>query len=230
MSDAEFDSFAGNYSEALRAGLSVTGETQAYYASGRISLTARRVLAQRRQVDRVLDFGCGQGSSTPLLRSALGAAIATGADISEGLLEVARKHNSDPAVSYIQTSELGAADPFDCVYMNGVLHHIRPQERIATVKAVFNALRPGGLFALWENNPRNPGTRFIMSRIAFDRDAIMLNIHESHALLREGGFTPLRTDTLFFFPRMLGALRRLERFLSPTRLGGQYMILAARNE
>jgi hypothetical protein len=112
--------------------------------------------------------------------------------------------------------------------MNGVLHHIRPGERLATIQSVFNALRPGGLFALWENNPWNPGTRLIMSRIAFDRDAIMLSIPESRALLEEGGFNQLSTDTRFFFPKMLGALRGLEKFLSPTRLGGQYMILAGR--
>jgi len=112
--------------------------------------------------------------------------------------------------------------------MNGVLHHVRPQERLATLESVFNALRPGGLFALWENNPWNPGTRFVMSRIEFDRDAIMLSITESHSLLQKSGFTLLGTDTAFFFPRMLGALRSLEKFLSPTRLGGQYMILAAR--
>lgn len=228
MSDAEFDSFARNYSETLKAGLSVTGETQEYYAAQRIALTARRVLASGRQIERVLDFGCGQGSSTPLLRSALGASTAVGADVSHGLLDIARQRNSDPSVSYVRISDLNSTDPFDCAYMNGVLHHVRPKEQLATLESVFNALRPGGLFALWENNPWNPGTRFVMSRIAFDRDATMLSIAESHSLLRKSGFTPLSTDTAFFFPRMLGILRPFEKFLSPTKLGGQYMILAER--
>ena len=41
-----------------------------------------------------------------------------------------------------------------------------------------DALRPGGLFAFWENNPWNPGTRLVMSRIPFDRDAITLSALE----------------------------------------------------
>jgi hypothetical protein len=136
--------------------------------------------------------------------------------------------NSDPGVSYVAVSALSSIEPFDCVYMNGVLHHIQADKRLATVTSVFNALRPGGLFALWENNPWNPGTRYIMSRIAFDRDAVMLNIPESHTLCRDAGLVPLSTDTLFFFPRSLSALRPFERILSATKLGGQYMVLCQR--
>ncbi|HUQ98889.1 MAG TPA: class I SAM-dependent methyltransferase [Gemmatimonadaceae bacterium] len=222
---AEFDSFADNYSEALKAGLSVTGETQEYYAAERVRLTARRVLNTRTKIDRVLDFGCGQGSSTPLLLEELGASSAVGADVSDGLLEIARMKNNDSRVSYISTDELQTVEQFDCVYMNGVLHHVPAPDRIMAVLQVYNALRPGGLFALWENNPWNPGTRYVMSRIPFDRDAIMLDIPESQSLLKEGGFEMISTDTLFFFPRLLSPLRPLEKFLSPTRLGGQYMIV-----
>lgn len=225
---AEFDSFAGNYSEALRAGLSVTGESQEYFASERIRLTAQRVRATGRKMNRVLDFGCGQGSSTPLLKQALGASFAVGADISDGLLDVARNQNADRGVSYVTIGELSNTEPFDCVYMNGVLHHIHPAKRLATLQIVFSSLIAGGLFALWENNPWNPGTRYIMSRIPFDRDAVMLSIPESRKLLRSAGFQPLTTDTLFFFPRFLRSLRPLETLLSRTRLGGQYLVVSTR--
>ena len=40
---------------------------------------------------------------------------------------------------------------------------------------VRQGLRPGGVFALWENNPWNPGTRLVMRRIPFDRNAVLLS-------------------------------------------------------
>jgi len=48
-------------------------------------------------------------------------------------------------------------------------------------------------------------------------------------LLRQAGFQVLRTDSLFFFPRLLKGLRFSEPFLGWTRLGAQYLVLAARS-
>lgn len=53
---------------------------------------------------------------------------------------------------------------------------------LAVVDLVRRSLRPGGVFAFWEINPWNPGTRHVMSRIPFDRDAIMLTPPEARWL------------------------------------------------
>jgi len=44
-------------------------------------------------------------------------------------------------------------------------------------------------------------------------------------LLRAGGFDVLRTDFLFYFPRVLRLLRGLERLLVRLPLGAQYQVL-----
>src|SRR5207248_830247 len=93
---------------------------------------------------------------------------------------------------------------------------------------VHRALRPGGLFALWENNPWNPGTRYVMRRIPFDRDAIVLSAREVRHLVEQSGFEVLRTDFLFIFPRALRWFRFLERPLSAWPLGAQYQVLCRR--
>ena len=107
-----------------------------------------------------------------------------------------------------------------------MFHHIPPAEREAAVAYVHGALRPGGIFALWENNPWNPGTRLVMRRIPFDRDAETLSAPATRRLLRAGGFEIERTDFLFVFPRPLRALRPLERRLARAPLGAQYLVLA----
>jgi len=91
---------------------------------------------------------------------------------------------------------------------------------------IHRALRPGGTLALFENNPWNIGARMVMARIPFDRDAQMLSPWCASALLQGSGFEILSTDSLFFFPRFLQALRFLEPSLSSTLLGAQYLVLA----
>jgi hypothetical protein len=115
---------------------------------------------------------------------------------------------------------------FDLAFCNGVFHHIPVDQRHAAASYVYNALVPGGMFALWENNPWNPGTRYIMSRVAFDKDAITLTPPETRRLLRGAGFEIVRTDFQFVFPHVLRALRPLERVLAPLPFGGQYLVLA----
>ena len=113
----------------------------------------------------------------------------------------------------------------DLAYCNGVFHHIPPAQRAEALALVNRALRVGGSFSFWENSPWSLATRYVMSRCAFDRDAIMLTPPEARCLLRDGGFEILRTDFRFIFPRALRALRKIEDFVHRLPLGTQYQIL-----
>jgi SAM-dependent methyltransferase len=111
------------------------------------------------------------------------------------------------------------------VYCNGVFHHIPLAERDAAVDYIYRSLRPGGLFSLWENNPWNPGTRYVMAQLVFDRDAIRLTAAESMKRARQRGFAVISVDYRFFFPRFLAGLRFLEPQLAGVPLGAQYQVL-----
>ena len=111
------------------------------------------------------------------------------------------------------------------MFCNGVFHHISPPARAPVIDYILRSLRPGGYFALWENNPWNPGTRYVMSRIPFDRDAITLSAPEARGLLQVGGFDILRTDFLFIFPRILHWCRGIEPLCSRLPFGAQYQVL-----
>ena len=90
-----------------------------------------------------------------------------------------------------------AANSIWCFVMGSFII-FRQWSAAAAIDYVLRSLRPGGLFAFWENNPWNPGTRYVMSRIPFDRDAITLSPLEARQLLRVGGFEILRTDFLVY--------------------------------
>jgi SAM-dependent methyltransferase len=172
-----------------------------------------------------IEFGCGTGSNVPFLIELAGATSVVGIDTSGRSLEVARNTLGSPKVRFLGLSEYDAQGKADLVFCNGVFHHIPPSDRAASVEYIYRCLRPGGLLALWENNPWNPGTRYVMSRIPFDHDAITLNTRQSRRLVMAAGFEVLRTDYLFVFPHFLRWLRTLEAPLSSIPIGGQYELL-----
>jgi SAM-dependent methyltransferase len=224
--NVEFDFYASNYDAALAEGLSVSGENKEYFARGRIAWLARCLKWLHIRPKSVLDFGCGTGTAVPFLLELLAAEIILGLDISTKSLTMAQQQYGSQQVQFLTFDRYQPHEEMHLTYCNGVFHHIPPTERTKVVAYIAKALRPGGLFALWENNPWNPGTRYVMSRIPFDRDAITLSPSEARRLLRAGGFEILRTDYLFVFPRLLRLLRGLELSMSRLPCGAQYQILA----
>jgi len=225
-SDHTFDVFAEDYDAALAQGIAVSGENKDYFARRRIEWL-RRCLFKNKFLEpmRVMDYGCGTGSSTPYLLAILGAKFIIGADQSAQSLEIARKTFSADPVRFVSIDACRPDSSFDLVFCNGVFHHIPVGERQQAIDYIFRSLRPGGVFAFWENNPWNPGTRYVMSRIPFDRDAVTLSAPHAKLLLRRGGFEILRTDFLFIFPNVLRGFRWIERFASWLPLGAQYQVL-----
>jgi SAM-dependent methyltransferase len=225
---AGFDSYADSYDEALASGISVSGEGRDYFAEGRVSFLAHCLANRGFEPRLVMDFGCGTGTTAPHLLGWFPAASVVGIDVSREAIASARRVRGSDRAAFDVFDHGSPPGPVDLVYTNGVFHHIPVAERLDALGYVHRALRPGGLFALWENNPWNPGARYVMRRIPFDRDAIMLSAREARHLLRRAGFEVLRTDFLFIFPRALRALRFLERPLSSWPLGAQYQVLCRR--
>jgi len=220
-----FDEYAENYDAALNQGLSATGEGKDYFAAARIEWLARCMADLAERPRRVMDYGCGDGSSSERLLTVLNAESLIGVDTSQKSLELATQNFGSNNCSFLPVAEYSPNNGLDLVYCNGVFHHIPVAGRAAVLDYIWRSLRPGGLFALWENNPWNPGTRYVMSRIPFDRDAITLTPPEARVLMRRVGFEVVRTDSLFFFPRQLKWLRWMEPCLSTLSLGGQYQVL-----
>jgi SAM-dependent methyltransferase len=226
---ARFDRFHSEYDETLARGLSVSGEDRLYFARGRLAFLARCLReAGLRPPFSVLDFGCGTGAATPFYFEELGVERLVGVDVSERSLEVARQRHGSESARFVALRDYSPRGQFPLAFCNGVFHHVPPPERAGLVRLLRDSLSPGGLFSLWENNPSNPGTRYIMSRVAFDRDAVTLSSREAARMVAAGGLEVRRTDYLFIFPRALKALRFLEPPLAKVPLGGQYQVLCRR--
>jgi SAM-dependent methyltransferase len=225
MPAAEFDSFATSYEADLDQALSVSGESKDFFAEGRVQWVARRLQRFGFRAKSVLDYGCGLGGTALLLRDRLGVSSVVGLDVSVRSLEVARSRYHKDGIKFSTFEQYVPSGEIDLAYCNGVFHHIPIADRDQAIGYVYRALRPGGLFALWENNPWNPGTRWVMSRCSFDCNAITLTPTETARLAWRNGFQVVETRYRFFFPRTLRWFRFLEPYLASVPLGAQYMVL-----
>jgi SAM-dependent methyltransferase len=223
-----FDAYAGDYDAVLAEALTVSGEDKNYFARGRVVWLAKCLRRLGHQPRTVMDFGCGTGSATPFLQELLGNPVVLGLDISPRSVELAHQSYGSNTARFLVLNQHQPNGQIDLVFCNGVFHHIQPAQRAAAVNYVYRCLRPGGIFALWENNPWNPGARYVMSRIPFDLDAVPLSPPSARRLLRQGGFDVLMTRHLFIFPRILRWLRWSESHLARFPLGAQYQVLCRR--
>ena len=225
---SEFDGFADEYDQALQNGLDLSGEKKDFFAQGRVNILAK--MLEKPSLARILDYGCGTGSATPHLRALPNVSAVIGVDISNKSLDRARATYQHLHVEFHNLSTLSQLGSFDLAFCNGVFHHIPISERLRSLSQIYHALKPNGLFAFWENNPWNLGTRWVMSRIPFDRGAIMLWPRGARRLLSQAGFEIILTHYAFIFPKPLEFLRFAEWPLRNLPLGAQYMLLAQKRK
>jgi SAM-dependent methyltransferase len=214
---------AAEYEAMLNQGIGLSGENQEFFIAGRIQDMRSQIPRSPRHI---LDFGCGTGKSCARLSDAFPTAHVVGADLSEDVLLYAKASFGSNRVTFVNIADLSQSERFDLCYINGVFHHILPNERQQTLMMIRELLEPGGHLALFENNPWNPGTRMVMRRIPFDRDAMPLSFLEASRRIKAAGFKVCGTRFLFYMPKALAPLRFIEPLLVTIPLGAQYYVLA----
>jgi len=222
----EFDKFARGYEALIKPYLKIAGASREYFAEARVNWLSSLLREQGFSANRVMDFGCGTGMSLPLLQDTLRADEVIGIDPSKESLEVARELVGARPVRLGTADEIQPEQKVDLAFCNGVFHHIPLAERASAIDYIHRCLRPGGYFALWENNPWNPIQYLCMSFSEIDKNAIPIQPTEARRLVDTGNLRVMRTDYLFFFPGYFGWLRPVERRLIKLPVGAQYQVLS----
>lgn len=102
---------------------------------------------------RVLDLGCGFGEHCKLFVDC-GAEKVVGIDISNKMLEVAKKENSDPRIVYVNMPMEEIAqlnESFDVVVSSLALHYV--EDFIGVVQSVYTLLNTDGVFLFSQEHP-----------------------------------------------------------------------------
>jgi SAM-dependent methyltransferase len=225
----EFDEVCANYEEVLNRGISFSGESSDYFAHKRVEHMAKLHAAIDAKSETIMDYGSGTGGSVGYLLDAFNPKKLVATDVSEKSLQVLKKKYNSPKIKTKNVIPNDALVSCDLCFCNGVFHHIMPEDREDAAKFVYDSLQSGGYFYFWENNPWNPATHWVMSRIPFDRKAVKISPFQAVKLLKKVGFEIQFIHYMFIFPRFLKILRPIERFALKLPLGCQYLVLAHKN-
>lgn len=107
----------------------------------------------QKQDVRILDAGCGTGSSTDYLVHLNPEASVTGIDLSSGALEVARERCRRSGAAGVEFRHLSLYDvgqlegEFDFINCVGVLHHL--PDPVRGIQALAGKLAPGGILHIF---------------------------------------------------------------------------------
>lgn len=231
MTQQEFDVHARSYEQVLDQSIGFTGEDSAYFAEYKIrdlSHELTRGGADLQGPLRLMDFGCGVGSSMPHARRYFAKAQLLGVDVSQESLAQAQTRFAD--LARFEPLAPGtwpeAASSLDAAYAMCVFHHIDEAEHIRLLAEVRSRLKPGGLMMVYEHNPLNPLTVRVVNNCPFDENAKLIRASVMAQRFREAGFKEVKVAYRVFFPGFLKALRWAEGLLSWLPLGGQYYVCA----
>jgi len=241
----EFDLYADNYSAGMENPLKRLAGTDAEVF---IELKAWLLLEslRRQPLDcgagqpRLLDFGCGDGVLLRLLAKEGFNGSLFGSDVSSGMLQSARDRwqataatlppeAKEPAWSISMPGQLPySSQTFDIVTCLGVFHHIPPEDRDADWAEIARVTRPGGRCYVFEHNPYNPLTQWVVRHTAIDKSAVLLTPSETARSLRKHGFAIHQSHGLMYWPPRWRRLWAAERLVQWIPLGGQFVVIGER--
>jgi 2-polyprenyl-3-methyl-5-hydroxy-6-metoxy-1,4-benzoquinol methylase len=123
----------------------------------------------------VLDYGCGTGTFSRFLQSK--GAFVTGVDVSENMIEVAKRISPD-TIAYYPISSGGldflADNKFDFVVSNFVLCTVPSHREISLIlDQIYRVLKKDGLFVFMNSNwDKSNGKEFISFKLEHCKDLI----------------------------------------------------------
>ena len=218
----EFDRYAADYQCEVNRAAGVSVERLAAEKARLLLAVLAAELGDPKQL-RVLDVGCGIGLVDQELARGVGELC--GADVSLKSLEFARLRAASAHFVRYDGAKLPFGDAsFDAVFASCVLHHVPPHSRAHFIAEMLRPLRHNGLVIIIEHNPANPVTRFIVSRCAFDADAVLLTCRETVDLLATGGAAGAQWRYIGFLPFRHPLVERAERTIAWLPAGAQYCV------
>jgi SAM-dependent methyltransferase len=221
----QFDQFAGNYEQVLDRTVAPSGENSAYFAAYKARYLSR--VTSRSFSGKALDFGCGVGLLSASLNTFLPGLRVDGFDVSHD--SISRIGDNLKSQGHFTSTTTDLGHDYRLIVVANVMHHIAPRERQQVVQELTERLVPGGILAIFEHNPSNPITRWVVNHCPFDDDAILLPAAEARAYLSRAKLRIMRRDYIVFMPRFLALLRPLEPRLAWLPMGAQYAILAEKS-
>lgn len=229
MKRLEFDDFASGYYTQHASDIKISGETPEYFHEFKIRDLKNFCDKQSNYPEKILDFGAGIGNSIPYFRKFFPNSHIYCADVSEKSLELLKARYPGKEDILLEKDGIPAPDQsFDIVFVACVFHHIEPNTREYWLSEIQRVTRPNGKIFIFEHNPINPLTLYVVKHSPIDKNAHIIKSKEMKKLLIKTGWKNIDVQYKIFFPSFLKKIRPLERYLVKCALGAQYRIVATK--
>lgn len=227
---SEFDKYKDTYKDEVNKSTAFIGQEQDFFTVAKVRHMMD--LSRRHHGDlkkmKILDMGCGVGSTIQFLREEFGEVA--GIDVSSGSIETAKKRFDDVAFDVGSGTSIPHEDnTFDLVFAICVMHHIPPEQWSKVMPEMERVTKPGGLIAIFEHNPYNPLTRLAVSNCEFDKDAVLLSMRTTRKLFQQANLSVLEQKYILFFPFKGKLFLNIEKVLPWLPLGAQYYVLGQKS-
>jgi len=219
----DFDKFAGDYRKIHSDNIKLSGGDSYYFAEHKVL----ELKKQEKDINlKMLDVGCGDGATEFFVKKHFPSWQTYGIDVSGQAIDVARSRNIDSAIFQLYD---GLTIPFndnyfDVIFVAAVLHHINFSLHDTVINEIYRVLKPGGRFYLFEHNPLNPVTKYLVKTCVFDKDARLLTYVYAKRKIKTAAFGSIKRKFILFFPRkgIFSRFIKLEDVLGWLPLGAQY--------
>ena len=135
----------------------------------------------------------------------------------------------NPAVEYksYEGEQLPYPDhSFDFAYTIAVMHHVPPAQWPAFLQEMRRVVRPGGAIAIFEHNPINPLTQWIVRTCPIDDNAVLLSNRTLSKLVAAANFSGIESSYILFTPLDGAGYRKFDKMIGWLPLGAQYYVAA----
>lgn len=220
MEKVDFDDYSEDYDNIMNTQLSAFEDDVSYFAEYKIIEMKNSLKFTPKTI---LDFGCGVGRNIEFIRKHFSEVIISGCDISKSSIIKARKEIEDASFYLLGKDKIDVK--FDLIFISNVFHHIEVEERQKVLEQqIIPLLSKKGQLIIFEHNPLNPVTRYLVATCPFDKDAVLLYKWNLKKLLTKNNLQFVNNGYTLFFPSKLKQLRPLEKYLKKVPLGGQYYV------
>ena len=226
----DFDAYAKNYRSIHTENIKFSGADSFYFAEMKVRLQQQ----YEKNINlKILDIGCGDGSTEIFINKYFPAWHINAIDISQQSISIAK----DKSISNCEFQVYDGLhipftnENFDIVFMAGVLHHVSFSLHNNLISEIERVLNRKGRLYLFEHNPFNPVTKHLVNTCVFDKDAKLLKSDYTKNLLKKNKLDVVTSKFIIFFPRkgILSKLIFLEKYLQWLPLGGQYFLRAIKS-
>jgi len=219
----DFNQYRNSYVNTIEESLRFSGKEHDFFTRIKADFLGEIVEACLPGVPhpKLLDVGCGHGLIHAHLKNKKWEIV--GVEVADAVIELAKAANPDVQYHAHDGKTLPfLAGQFDVVMAICVMHHVVPADWIDFLNEMKRMLRPGGIAVVFEHNPYNPWTRYIVANNVLDEDAVLLSSRTLKKMMHQVGYRSVKSRNILFTPFAHGFFRWLDKVLGWLPIGAQY--------